>query len=286
MSQPGRQRWISETVELARSLPFTSESARALANRCLGFAGAHRGEPAALPWVIFDGASASGKDTQITLLSAALRARGNQVAVVSGRGGGTRFGPLLDELFEHNMRCAYPARWQADYQLKSAAWDIMRTGGDFACADIVLCNRGPVSQLAYSAVSMHNPGLPDARAPDLERVFRPSDLTILLSCLDSVLIARTRERAGQGGKALREVDSSQFISAVSLAFRQISEIAQGVTTVQANGSREEVQAVISDLTLPHASGLAVSQAVPAPRTGASASAPCPGSPVTQTRAVR
>ncbi len=286
MSEPAKLHWISETVELARSPPFTSDSARALADRCLGITCADRAELAALPWVIFDGASASGKDTQIRLLSAALRARGIRVAVVSGRGGGTISGPLLDELFEYNMGRAHPARWHADYQLKLAAWEVMRTGTNFPSADIVLCNRGPASHLAYSAVSMLYAGLPDVRARDLERALRPSDLTILLSCPDSVLIARARERADRSGKAPREVDTPEFISAVNLVFRRISEIARGVTTVQANASRKEVLAAISDLALQHAGGLAVSPAVPAPRIGVSGSAPCPESPATQTRAGR
>lgn len=38
MTEPDMRRWISETVELAWALPFTSGSARALADRCLSFA--------------------------------------------------------------------------------------------------------------------------------------------------------------------------------------------------------------------------------------------------------
>jgi thymidylate kinase len=199
---------------------------------------------AAVPWLVFDGPSAVGKDTQIDLSATALRSRDVEVMIVGGTGAGTDLGPLVQHLVARNAMTPGRTRWVADYRLKAGAWEALRRHVPArASADVVLCNRGPLSQLVYSAVA-GGPELLDSGTGTLENTVRSSDLGLLLTCPDDIVLTRARHRAATGQKALRTLDTPEFIAAANQAYRALAASLPWVQVIDATGDRKQNLAAI------------------------------------------
>ncbi|GAA1858965.1 hypothetical protein [Myceligenerans crystallogenes] len=250
---PAAETWLADTIRLARRLP-AAVAPGILADRYLERLGWDQNADPDVPWIVFDGPSAVGKDTQIALAATVLRGRGLTVSVVGGTGVRTQLGPITDRAVETNAALPGRSRWTADYRLKAAAWEALRRHMPApGSADIVLCNRGPLSQLVYSAVS-GAPELLDTEPTRLEQSARPRDTHLLLSCPDDVVAARAHRRASVGDKPLRTLDTPEFIARANRAYHDLATYVPWVRVVEVSGGREEnfatIMAVV-DSVLPH-----------------------------------
>lgn len=241
---PSAHDWITDTVRLARRLPDAVATA-VLAERYLERLRWTRDTSGAVPWIVFDGPSAVGKDTQIALVAQTLRSAGLTVRVVGGTGAGTELGPLIGHVVARNVAVAGASRWLADYRIKSAAWSAMRQQTS-ATTDVVLCNRGPLSQVVYSAVA-GCPGLLDSGRLAADTDVRPRDLHLLLSCPDDVVVRRAGARIAAGEKARRAVDHPEFARAANQAFHNLVPALPWARAVDVSGTREENLAAIMRL---------------------------------------
>lgn len=139
-----------ELVSLARTLSFEPGAVTTLVNRL----GAHGSTvPSTGLLVTFDGPSATGKDTQILLLAAALRRRGLTVRQSNVRAGGTGLEETLVTALRRNVGQAHPRRWHTDLLLKLAGWTSLTRLCGGMDAEVVISNRGGISALAYSAAA-------------------------------------------------------------------------------------------------------------------------------------
>lgn len=237
--------WFADTLRLARLLPG-DVAPGILADRFRNRLNWAPSSEPDLPWIVFDGPSAVGKDTQIGLVAEWLGDRGLSVRVVGGTGGGTDLGPLVQALIARNAATPGASRWLADFRIKAAAWETLRANAPaLRDADVVLSNRGPLSQLVYSAVSGGADLLVDASVlATTDAAVRTDDLHLLLSCPDDVVIGRAGRRAASGEKRLRSVDTPEFVSAANRAFHGLSTILPWVRAVDVAGGREENFAAI------------------------------------------
>jgi thymidylate kinase len=248
MTKAALDAWFADTLRLARLLPG-DVAPGILADRYRDRLNWSPSPEPDQPWIVFDGPSAVGKDTQIGLVAEWLGNRGLSVSVVGGTGGDTDLGPLVQALIARNAATPGPLRWLADFRIKSAAWETLRAGAPaLHDADVVLSNRGPLSQLVYSAVSGGADLLVDASAlATTDAAVRTDDLHLLLSCPDDVVIGRAGRRAASGEKRLRSVDTPEFVSAANRAFHELSLILPWVQAVDVSNSREENFAAILSL---------------------------------------
>lgn len=235
--------WIADTIRLARQLP-AALAPGILADRYLERLSWDQNADPDVPWIVFDGLSAVGKDTQVSLVTTALRSRGLTVSIVGGTGAGTQLGPVTTHVVETNAALPGRSRWTADYWLKAGAWEALRRHTPASgSADIVLCNRGPLSQLVYSAVS----GAPELLVTEpsrLEHSARPRDTHILLSCPNDVVAARAHRRAVVGEKPLRTLDTPEFIARANRAYHNLAPYLPWVRVVEVSKGREENFAAI------------------------------------------
>ena len=240
--------WFADTLRLARLLPG-DVAPGILADRYRDRLNWATSSVPDLPWIVFDGPSAVGKDTQIGLIAEWLTGRGLSVRVVGGTGGGTNLGPLVQALIARNVAIPGASRWLADFRIKAAAWETLRAGAPvLQDADVVLSNRGPLSQLVYSAVSGNADLLGDASVlATTGAAIRADDLHLLLSCPDGIVVGRAGRRAASGEKRLRSVDTPEFVSAANRTFHDLSLILPWVQAVDVSKGREENFAAILHL---------------------------------------
>lgn len=234
ITDPG---WINDTVRLARRLP-DDVAPEILADRYQALLGWTTQADQAVPWIIFDGPSAVGKDTQIHLTAKVLQRRGLTVLQVGGTGAATGLGPVVRDVVGRNLACPGPSRWDADYHLKAAAWLALRRHlPNRWVADIVLCNRGPLSQVVYSATA----GGGDVAATRCasNSGLRIGDLHLLLSCTDDVVVGRARDRIASGEKQRRVVDRPEFIVAANRTYHELARVLPWVQTVDVTRDREQ-----------------------------------------------
>jgi thymidylate kinase len=237
--------WFADTLRLARLLPG-DVAPGILADRYRDRLNWSPSSEPDLPWIVFDGPSAVGKDTQIGLSAEWLGDRGVSVRVVGGTGDGTDLGPLVQALIARNAAIPGASRWLADFRIKAAAWESLRAGAPaLHDADVVLANRGPLSQLVYSAVSGGADLLGDASVlATTDAAIRADDLHLLLSCPDDIVVGRAGRRAASGEKRLRSVDTPEFVSAANRTFHDLSLVLPWVQAVDVSGGREENFAAI------------------------------------------
>ncbi|MFD7308565.1 hypothetical protein [Promicromonospora sp. NPDC059942] len=239
MSEDVTESWLTDTLRLARRLP-TEVAPGILADRFRSVLGWSEASGNDAPWIVFDGPSAVGKDTQIDLITEWLESSGLTVRLVGGTGDGTTLGPLTGTLITRNAALPGASRWVADYRIKAAAWGSLR-GHEPAPrkADIVLSNRGPLSQLVYSAVSGRLDLLADRDAlATADAAVRANDLHLLLSCPDADVVERARRRTVAGEKSPRDVDTPRFVSAANRSFHELAARLPWVRTVETTGDRE------------------------------------------------
>ncbi|MGW2092886.1 dTMP kinase [Promicromonospora sukumoe] len=255
MSEDVTESWLTDTLRLARRLP-TEVAPGILADRFRGILGWSEASGNDAPWIVFDGPSAVGKDTQIGLITDWLESSGLTVRLVSGTGGSTTLGPLMGTLITRNAALPGTSRWVADYRIKAAAWAALR-GHEPARrkADIVLSNRGPLSQLVYSAVAGRLDLLTDRDAlATAGAAIRANDLHLLLSCPDADVVERAGRRTAAGEKNPRDVDSPRFVSAANRAYHELAARLPWVRTVEVASDREanfaSVKRVIIDAVDP------------------------------------
>src|SRR5690606_41839169 len=154
--------------------------------------------------------------------------------------------PRVPAIIATSGEVTWDSRWQASFRIKAAAWEALRAPAlALRDADVVLSNRGPLSQLVYSAVSGGAALLVDASVlATTDAAVRTDDLHLLLSCPDDVVIGRAGRRAASGEKRLRSVDTPEFVSAANRAFHGLSTILPWVRAVDVAGGREENFAAI------------------------------------------
>lgn len=251
---PASDAWVMDMIRLARRLP-APVAPGILADRYLERLSWNQNADPDVPWIMFDGPSAVGKDTQIGLVATTLRDRGFAVLVVGGTGAGMQLGPVTHRAVSTNAAMPGRSLWPADYRLKAGAWDALRRHAPApGSADVVLCNRGPVSQLVYSAVT-GAPELLDTEPERLEHSVRARDTHVLLSCPDDVVTTRARRRTETGEKPLRTLDTPAFIARANRAYHDLAADLPWVRLADVAGGREEnfaaIMAVV-DLALPDA----------------------------------
>jgi thymidylate kinase len=240
--------WFTDTLRLARALP-ADVAPGILADRYRERLGWARPSDHGASWIVFDGPSAVGKDTQISLVTEWLSDHGLTVRTVGGTGGGTALGPLVRALIIRNATLAGASRWLADYRIKAAAWTTLRGYAPvLRDADIVISNRGPLSQLVYSAVAGSRDLLTDRRAvATANDAIRSSDLHLLLSCPDDVVVRRAQARAASGEKRARNVDTPEFVAAANRAYHDLAAGLPWVRAVDVSRTREENLASVKRL---------------------------------------
>jgi dTMP kinase len=208
-------------------------------------------------FLAFEGVEGSGKTTQVRLLAEHLRARGLDV-VTAREPGSTPLGERVRETVLMDVSLAVPARSELFLMLAARAAfvdQVVRPAVERGA--VVIADRFELSTLAYQGAGR---GLELDRVRECNRFATAGlapDATLLLD-LDPEEGARRQRAEGKDPDRLEREDPG-FHLRVARGYRELADRVQGVLTVDAVGSPEQVHGrVLAALAgrFPHAAGLA------------------------------
>lgn len=229
-----------EVIAEARRLPVHPSSSDALADRIADLCGLGQATSPSGTWIMFDGPSGAGKDTQIRLLAHALDHQ-VQAATIDCRGVGTLLGDPIRRISQRNLQQPDPPAWRADLLLKVAAWKLLRSRTAALGLDehiVVISNRSLLSQLAYSAATLADPKIINDFGP---HEWRPgSDAVIVLLPPPDELSRRIAARSRTGAEPARHVDHPDFISQAIDGFHALAGRVPVATVISTTGPPQEV----------------------------------------------